>query len=133
MVKSIEEHASGINQMIKISEKELVSVSDDCTLKFWNASQMKVEMSISTETITCIVNTGPRKDVLVAGCHSGNFITCRTDRRSKKDTVPLAHPNLVRVLVSLNQLNHRYFASADVCGVVKVWYAEMRPQCVLQF
>ena len=35
-VKSIEEHASGINQMIKLNDKELVTVSDDCSLKFWN-------------------------------------------------------------------------------------------------
>jgi endonuclease YncB( thermonuclease family) len=36
-VKSIEEHNSGINQMIKLGERELVTVSDDCTLKFWNS------------------------------------------------------------------------------------------------
>ena len=37
-IKSIEEHASGINQMLKLNEKELVTVSDDCSLKFWNAT-----------------------------------------------------------------------------------------------
>jgi len=36
-VKSIEEHNSGVNQMLKINSKELVTVSDDCTLKFWSS------------------------------------------------------------------------------------------------
>ena len=31
--------------MIKLNERELVTVSDDCTLKFWNAQLLKVELS----------------------------------------------------------------------------------------
>ena len=46
--------------MLKLSEKELVTVSDDCSLKFWNAQQTKVEMTVQTETITCLTLTGPR-------------------------------------------------------------------------
>ena len=77
-IKSIDEHHSGINQMLKLNDRELVTVSDDCSLKFWNAQSLKVELSINTETITCIAVTCMRKDMLVAGCHSGNFITIRT-------------------------------------------------------
>ena len=36
---------------------------------------MKVDGSIATETITCIAITGQKnRDILVAGCHSGNII-----------------------------------------------------------
>ena len=56
--KSIEEHASGINQMLKINDREIVTVSDDCTIKFWNALTLKVEHTQITETITCIDATG---------------------------------------------------------------------------
>lgn len=72
--------------MLKLSEKELVTVSDDCSLKFWNAQQTKVEMTVQTETITCLTVTGPRMDILVAGCHSGNLVSINTKQRSKKET-----------------------------------------------
>ena len=42
-VKTIEEHANGINQMLKMNKDTLVTVSDDCTMKFWNSQTMKVE------------------------------------------------------------------------------------------
>ena len=64
--------------MLKLNEKELVTVSDDCSLKFWNATQTKVEMTVQTETITCLAQTGPKQDILVAGCHSGNLVTIKT-------------------------------------------------------
>jgi hypothetical protein len=57
-VKSIEEHSSGVNQLMKINQKELVTVSDDCFLKFWCGQTLKVESSLATETITCIGVTG---------------------------------------------------------------------------
>jgi hypothetical protein len=34
-VKSIEEHSSGVNQLLKINNRELVTASDDCYMKFW--------------------------------------------------------------------------------------------------
>jgi hypothetical protein len=67
--------------MIKLSEKELVTASDDCTLKFWNIPLLKVEFSLVTETITCVLNTGKNKELIVAGCHSGNFVTLKTSLR----------------------------------------------------
>lgn len=42
-VKTIEEHASGINQMLKMNKDTVVTVSDDCTMKFWNSHTLKVE------------------------------------------------------------------------------------------
>lgn len=73
--KSIDDHSSGINQMIKLPSKELVTVSDDCSLKFWNSSSLKVEATLVIETITCITVTGSGKnDILAAGCHSGNLV-----------------------------------------------------------
>jgi len=118
--------------MLKINEKEIVTVSDDCTLKFWNAFHLKVDFTVSTETITCICATGPKHELLVAGCHSGNFITIKTKERSKKETFVSAHQNLVRVLINLESLKSRYFCSADVCGFVKVWQSGIRPVEVFQ-
>lgn len=119
--------------MLKLNEKEIVTVSDDCTLKFWNALSLKVDLSISTETITCIVATSARKDILVAGCHSGNLITIRTNQRTKKEVVSLAHNNLIRVLKSFSAMRDKYFLSADVCGIVKVWVATAIPIQLLEF
>ena len=119
--------------MIKLNDRELVTVSDDCTLKFWNAQLLKVELSINTETITCIVATSARNDILVAGCHSGNLITISTKQRSKKDVISLAHNNLIRVLASLKTLRDKYFISADVCGFIKVWVSTQKPAKMLEF
>lgn len=113
--------------MLKLNDRELVTVSDDCSLKFWNAQLLRVELSISTETITCIVATSVRKDIIVAGCHSGNLITIRTLHRSKKEVINLAHNNLIRVLTSLTTLKDKYFVSADVCGFVKLWLSTNKP------
>lgn len=117
--------------MIKLGDKELVTVSDDCTLKFWNAQLLKVDLSIKTETITCIVCTGPKQDLLIAGCHSGNLIAIKTVTRTKKEVINLAHNNLIRVVTSLTALRDRYFVSADVCGFVKVWFSAPKPISLL--
>ena len=88
---------------------------------------------MQTETITCLVATGSRQDILVAGCHSGNFITIKTTQRSKKETLSLAHNNLIRVLTSLSTLKNKFFVSADVCGFIKVWTSSMKPVKVNEF
>lgn len=119
--------------MIKLNDRELVTVSDDCTLKFWNAQLLKVELSLNTETITCIVATACRKDILIAGCHSGNLISITSKQRSKREVINLAHNNLIRVLTSLTSLKDRYFVSADVCGFIKVWISGIKPINVLEF
>ena len=41
--------------------------------------------------------------------------------------------NLIRVLASLSTLRHKFFVSADVCGFIKVWAAQMRPTKVNEF
>jgi len=87
-VKSIEEHSSGVNQLLKINNKELVTASDDCYMKFWQSPSMRVEGSLATETITCIALTGgntKQKDILVAGCHSGNLLMISVSSRTKKE------------------------------------------------
>jgi len=71
--------------------------------------------------------------MLVAGCHSGNFITIRTTQRSKKEVINLAHNNLIRVITSLQSLKDKYFVSADVCGFVKVWISSQKPVKLLEF
>jgi WD40 repeat protein len=57
-----------------LNSKEIITASDDCTLKFWNSDTLIIEHQIMTETITCITNTGSKKEIIVAGCHSGNLI-----------------------------------------------------------
>lgn len=75
-----------------------------------------------TETITCIALTGSnKKDIIVAGCHSGNLIFISSSSKQKREQISMAHYNLIRVIVSLEALKHKYFVTADVCGIVKVW------------
>ena len=91
---------------------------------------MKVEETHQTETITCMDATGSLRHLIVAGCHSGNFLIVKTKllgKKLEKETVENAHQNLIRVICSLHQLRDKYFLSADVCGFIKVWYAEMKP------
>ena len=45
----------------------------------------------------------------------------------------MAHSNLIRVLASLSTLRNKFFVSADVCGFIKVWAAQMRPTKVNEF
>lgn len=110
-----------------------MTVSDDCTLKFWQASSLKVDSQIMTETITCLTATGSsKKEILVAGCHSGNIILISTLTKAKKDQLNNAHYNLIRVIISLESLKHKYFVSADVCGYLKVWTSSFKPQQVIE-
>ena len=129
---TIEEHHSGINQMLRVNKKDIVTVSDDCSLKFWSASNFKSEATIQTETITCIACTGPKKDLLVAGCHSGNLITVSVPSRTKREQIQSAHYNLIRVIVTLEALKNKYFVTADVCGILKVWTSQSKPSMVME-
>lgn len=89
---------------------------------------MRVESSLATETVTCIAVTGHKnKDMLVAGCHSGNLILINTTQKLKKEQVPSAHYNLIRVIVSLEAVKNKYFVTADVCGIVKCWTSTYKP------
>lgn len=103
-VKTIEEHASGINQMLKMNKDTVVTVSDDLTMKFWNSQTLKVEETHQTETITCMDVTGPQQNLLAAGCHSGNLLLVKSrilGKNLQKETIENAHHNLIRVIVSL--------------------------------
>jgi hypothetical protein len=42
-----------------------------------------------------------------------------------------AHYNLIRVIISLESVKHRYFVTADVCGIVKVWSSTFKPAAVI--
>jgi len=89
---------------------------------------MKIESQIMTETITCISATGSsKKEIIVAGCHSGNLLLVSAVHKVKKEVLTSAHYNLIRVIVSLETLKHKYFVTADVCGIVKVWTASFKP------
>ena len=85
------------------------------------------------KTSMCIVHCyicatgGTKQDLIIAGCHSGNFMTLKPVNKSKKENVPQAHQNLIRVLISLSTLKHKYFVSADVCGYVKLWTSNIKP------
>lgn len=35
-------------------------------------------------------------------------------------------------MVSLEGLNNKYFVSADVCGIVKVWTSSYRPTQIIE-
>jgi hypothetical protein len=91
-----------VNQIVKLSSKEVVTASDDCYIKYWSlvtaaqpknnnvhhlnqnsSSTLKADLSIPTETITCLAATGGnvingqgslKKEYLLAGCHSGNLL-----------------------------------------------------------
>lgn len=79
-----------------------------------------------TETITCIALTAPKSDLIVAGCHSGNLLLISTTTKAKREQISMAHYNLIRVIVTLEALKDKYFVSADVCGIVKVWVAQFK-------
>jgi WD40 repeat protein len=116
-IRSFEEHQSGVNQILKLSEKKFVTCSDDCVLKFWNNN--KPDFDISVETITCIAKVAG--DIVIAGCHSGNLLVVNTKSKAVSP-IDQAHLNLVRGIVSLDYVfKGEYFISADVCGFIKVW------------
>lgn len=169
--KSIEEHQSGVNQIVKLSSKEVVTASDDCYIKYWSlatssqpkinnnvhhmnqsstsSTTLKADLSIPTETITCLAATGGnvingqgsmKKEYLLAGCHSGNLLIIQNSSvkagvqpsQVRKEQINSAHYNLIRVIVTLETLKNRYFATADVCGIVKVWSSQLKPQQCLE-
>mmetsp|Transcript_23938 Transcript_23938/g.36646 ORF Transcript_23938/g.36646 Transcript_23938/m.36646 type:complete len:257 (+) Transcript_23938:463-1233(+) len=130
---TISQHESGVNQIVKLSNKSLVTISDDCSMKVWRTAStgtigdkvsdndIKIEHQINTETTTCLCATGPKSEVLVTGCHSGNINIHKSGDIKDIKTISHAHQNLIRVLISLETLNNEYFLSADVCGTIMLW------------
>ena len=41
--------------------------------------------------------------------------------KTRMQTVQMAHSHLIRSIISLVRLKHRFFYSIDVCGKLKVW------------
>jgi len=119
-LKALQEHQSGVNQL-ELYGPHMISISDDCALKLWNAERLIVEDELQTETVTCFTISGPKKDILFAACHSGNLQVVSLQSFSKKETVELAHTNLIRAIATLEGLKNEYFVAADVCGGIKVW------------
>lgn len=117
---------------MRLNEKELVTVSDDCTVKFWSSSTLKIENQIMTETITCISVTGPSKQILVAGCHSGNLLMINIAQKNKVNQINNAHYNLIRVITTLEALKNKYFVTGDVCGIVKVWNSQFKTSEIME-
>ena len=113
LLNSINQHESGVNQIIKLSNKSLVTISDDCSMKLWRTAStgtvgqnvsdndMKVDYQVQTETTTCLCSTGLNNDILVTGCHSGNINIQSVKNMNEIKTIPNSHQNLVRVLQSL--------------------------------
>lgn len=135
-VKTVEEHHSGINQIVCLNRDQFVTVSDDCTLKFWSTAQLKVYRSHNTETITCLDFTGPGKSLLIAACHSGNLLSIKTsslmEHVLQKEFVENAHYNLIRGITSLKSLDNKFYLTADVCGFLKVWASTFVPKKTLE-
>jgi len=133
LLATINQHESGVNQIIKLSDKTMVTISDDCSMKLWRTAStgaigdkacdddIKIDVQVSTETTTCVCSTGPKNDTIVTGCHSGNIHIHKALHINDSKSIQNAHQNLIRVLISLDSLDNRYFVSADVCGTIKVW------------
>ena len=103
LLATINQHESGVNQIIKLNEKSLVTISDDCSMKLWKTAsagtasergsdnELKVDVQVSTETTTCICSTGPKNDILVTGCHSGSIHLHKANNINDSKAVPNAH------------------------------------------
>lgn len=81
-VQDINQHESGINQIVKISNSKMLTISDDCSMKIWKAisetdgtpeNNLKMDNQVSIETTSCIALTGSNNEYIVTGCHSGNI------------------------------------------------------------
>mmetsp|Transcript_4420 Transcript_4420/g.7512 ORF Transcript_4420/g.7512 Transcript_4420/m.7512 type:complete len:273 (-) Transcript_4420:1885-2703(-) len=132
-LSTISQHESGVNQIVKLNNKQVVTISDDCSMKQWKTAStgtvgekvsdndMRVEHQTTTETTTCMCVTGRAMELIVTGCHSGNLNFHRSAEIKDSKCLYHAHSNLIRVLISLSGVNNEYFLSADVCGTVKVW------------
>ena len=85
---------------------------------------------MQTETTTCLCVCGPKKNMLVTGCHSGNINIHKSHLLLPSDvkTIYQAHQNLIRVVTSLDSLNNSFFLTADVCGTIKVWPIDITPK-----
>ena len=57
-------------------------------------------------------------------------VSCIT--KSKKETIINGHYNLIRVIITLESLKNKYFVTADVCGIVKVWASFFKPIQMLE-
>lgn len=69
---------------------------------------------------------------MVAGCHSGNLLMISVSSRTKKEQINNAHYNLIRVIVTLEALKNKYFVTADVCGIVKIWSSQFKATQIME-
>jgi WD40 repeat protein len=109
---------------------DLISVSHDFTLKVWDLAKGKFLENVETENINCLALSGKKFGLLIGGYPNGDFVIYDTLYREKLVTIERAHEHLIRVILSLEKLEHKYFVTLDVCGVIKVWSSTQKPELI---
>lgn len=67
-------------------------------------------------------------NLLVGGHPNGDFAVYETTYKERVHIWEGAHDHLIRVIISLDKFDHKYFATLDVCGVLKIWSSQNKPE-----
>mmetsp|Transcript_5190 Transcript_5190/g.8015 ORF Transcript_5190/g.8015 Transcript_5190/m.8015 type:complete len:128 (+) Transcript_5190:1-384(+) len=90
--KSKRSHSADISCMVKISETEFITSSDDMSFKVWDKDLQGCSYTYEThEPLYTMRLTGEKMNLLISALGQGNFIVMGLDQRNQHDIIPNAH------------------------------------------
>ena len=119
--------------MLKISESEFLTSSDDNSFKIWDRDLVGCSYTYeSHDPLYQMTTTGEKKDLLIVALGEGNFMVFGHDKRNQHDIIENAHDVKIVQIVNLSsgQLGNKYFATRCTDGDFSIWSAYPHPDQV---
>ena len=90
--KSKGSHSGEIKCMLKISDSEFLTSSDDMSFKIWDRDLVGCSYTYEThDPLYRMRITGEKKDLLISALGEGNFMVFGLDKRNQHDIIEGAH------------------------------------------
>ena len=128
--KSKGSHHGEIKCMLKISDSEFLTSSDDMSFKIWDRDLVGCSYTYEThDPLYRMRITGEKKDLLISALGEGNFMVFGLDKRNQHDIIEGAHDAKIVQIVNLSngQLGNKYFATRCTDGDFSIWSAYPHP------
>ena len=119
--------------MLKISDSEFLTSSDDMSFKIWDRDLVGCSYTYEThDPLYRMRITGEKKDLLISALGEGNFMVFGLDKRNQHDIIEGAHDAKIVQIVNLSngQLGNKYFATRCTDGDFSIWSAYPHPDQV---
>ena len=139
LFKSKRVHSNAITGLVRLSQNEFITVSEDSSVKVWDTLLQSVAYTYETikplKTANRTGETGKQnvteKQFLVIGMGDGDFVVYGVDKLNECKIEVWAHAQPIISIVSLGgQLKNKYFATRCSDGHVKIWSSTNKPEMI---